>query len=132
MMDSLTQTEQRRSTRESPTRTRLRTSDLLAFRTPTHLLRDDPDAVDARAFRRVDHADDRFVAERRRSRDEQRLVAALAINRVQTRTKLVDRDRLLIDRQPAIGGVVNDDLIRWRLRAGRLSLRRQLALERLL
>ena len=51
----------------------------------THALGDDPDAVDARAFRGVEHTDDRLVAQRRRAGNEDRLVAAAGVDRPQSR-----------------------------------------------
>jgi len=57
-----------------------------------HPFGDDADAIHARRFRRVDHADGRSVSELRIAGDEQRLVAPARVDRLQPRLEIVERD----------------------------------------
>ena len=80
-----------------------------------HAGRHDPDFLDAGPLRRVDDLDDVAVAKRFRAGDEHRLVLALGEDVAQPALELLDRDILLVDRDAAIGRVVEQDLADVRL-----------------
>ena len=78
---------------------------------PSHLLRHDPDALNTRALRRVDHTHDLAVAQRAGTHDEERLVAPVLIDLAQTRLECVHGTDCWLIASLRSAEVLDDDML---------------------